>query len=215
MDKDASLSIAMAFIKKWEGLGWKTPSGGTYSYTKADSLSPDTEVYAYPDGDSYSIGWGTYDELPSDSTTITYDLSITKQRADDEFKTEVYQKVIPHLDELITAPLNEYQYAALISFAYNAGPGALKYNNLLDAINNGGDVISILKRTATTEKSTGKVSNALINRRKDEAALYSGNYNDLYSYYLRNSNSINLAVIGVVLIALTGYVYYIKKKKVF
>jgi lysozyme len=215
MDKDAALSIAMAFIKKWEGLGWKTPSGGTYSYTKADSLSPDTKVYAYPDGDSYSIGWGTYDELPSDSTTITYDLSITKQRADDEFETEVSDKIMPVLDQYITAPLNEYQYAALISFGYNAGPEAIKFNNLIDAVNNGGDVVGILKKTAITEKRTGKVSNALINRRKDEASLYSGNYNDLYSYYLRNSNSINYAVIGLVMIALTGYVYYLKKKKVF
>ena len=215
MNKDSALSVAMAFIKKWEGLGWKTPSGGTYSYTNADSLPADTKLYAYPDGNSYSIGWGTYSQLPSDGTRITSNTSITKERADDEFRNEIDENVIPILDELITAPLNEYQYAALISFAYNAGPGALKFNNLIDAINNGGDVVGILKKTAITEKKTGRVSNALINRRKDEAALYSGNYNELYSYYLRNSNSINYAVIGVVLIALTGYVYFLKKKKVF
>jgi LPXTG-motif cell wall-anchored protein len=215
MNKDSALSIAMAFIKKWEGLGWKTPSGGTYSYTNADSLPADTKLYAYPDGNSYSIGWGTYNQLPSDGTLIKSNTSITKEMADDEFRTEVSDKIMPVLDQYITAPLNEYQYAALISFGYNAGPEAIKFNNLIDAVNNGGDVVGILKKTAITEKSTGKVSNALINRRKDEASLYSGNYNDLYSYYLRNSNSINYAVIGLVMIALTGYVYYLKKKKVF
>ena len=110
--------------------------------------------------------------------------------------------------------MNEYQYAALVSFGYNAGPYALKYNNLIDAINNGGDVVGILKRTALTDARTGKISAGLINRRKDEANLYSGNYNELYSYYLRNATTINYATIGIILIGLTGYIYYLKTKKV-
>jgi GH24 family phage-related lysozyme (muramidase) len=217
MDKQSAIDIAMEFIKKWERLGWKTPTGGTYSPSQADSLSPDTPLYAFPDGTGYSIGWGTYSHLPSDNTPVTSDLSITKSRADDEFRNEVYNLVVPILDELVTAPLNEYQYAALISFGYNAGPYAIKYHNdeLLNAVNNGGDVVGILKKLAITDKRTGKVSNGLINRRKDEAALYSGEQNALYSYYLRNATTINYATIGVLIIALTGYVFYLKKKKVF
>lgn len=215
MDKESAINIAMEFIKKWERLGWKTPTGGTYSPSQADSLPTDTPLYAFPDGTSYSIGWGTYSHLPSDNTPVTKDLSIDKWRADAEFRNEVYDMVVPVIDKLVTAPLNEYQYAALISFGYNAGPYALQYNGLLDAINNGGDVVGILKNTAITEKKTGNVSSGLINRRKDEAALYSGQQNALYSYYLRNATTINYAIIGGVLIALTGYVFYLKKRKVF
>lgn len=215
MDKQSAVDIAMEFIKKWEHLGAKTPSGGSYSPTQAAELSLDTPLYSFPDGHGYSIGWGTYNKLPSDGTPVTSSLVIDKGRADDEFRTEVYDKIIPVYDQLITADLNEYEYAALISFGYNAGPYALKYNGLLDAINNGGDVVTILKKTALTDQRTGQISNGLVNRRKDEAALYSGNYNALYSYYLRNATTINYATIGIVLIALTGYVYYLKKKKVF
>jgi LPXTG-motif cell wall-anchored protein len=45
--------------------------------------------------------------------------------------------------------------------------------------------------------------------------LWDGNYNELYSYYLRNATTINYATIGIILIGITGYVYYLKKKKVF
>ena len=214
MNKEDAISVAMAFIKKWERLGSKSPSGGSWSPEAADKLPLDTKLYSFPDGRGYSIGWGSYDTLPSDGTKVTSSLVIDKARADEEFRIEVYDKVVPILDKFLTRELNEYQYAALVSFGYNAGPYALKYNNLIDAVNNGGDVISILKKTALTDSRTGEISNGLINRRKDEANLYSGNYNELYSYYLRNATTINYATIGIILIGLTGYIYYLKTKKV-
>jgi GH24 family phage-related lysozyme (muramidase) len=215
MNKEVAISIAMEFIKKWERLGSKSRSGGSYSPEQAKSLPLDTKLYSFPDGKGYSIGWGSYNTLPSDGTKVTSTLVIDKGRADEEFKIEVYNRIIPVLDKLITAPLNEVQYAALISFMYNAGPYALKYNNLDDAINDGGDVIGILKRTALTDSRTGKVSNGLINRRKDEAALYSGQQNELYSYYLRNATSINYGTVTLLVLGIAGYIYYLKKKKVF
>ena len=214
MNKKVAISIAMEFIKKWERLGSKSRSGGSYSPEQAKSLPLDTKLYSLPDGKSYSIGWGSYNTLPSDGTKVTSTLVIDKGRADEEFSFEVYNRIIPVLDKLITAPLKEVQYAALISFMYNAGPYALKYNNLDDAINNGGDVIAILKRTALTDSRTGKVSNGLINRRKDEAALYSGERNELYSYYLRNATSINYGTVTLLVLGIVGYIYYLKQKKV-
>jgi len=215
MNKEVAISIAMEFIKKWERLGSKSRSGGSYSPEQAKSLPLDTKLYSFPDGKGYSIGWGSYNTLPSDGTKVTSTLVIDKGRADEEFRIEVYNRIIPVLDKLITAPLNEVQYAALISFMYNAGPYALKYNNLDDAINDGGDVIAILKRTALTDSRTGKVSNGLINRRKDEAALYSGQQNELYSYYLRNATTINYGTVTLLVLGIAGYIYYLKKKKVF
>jgi hypothetical protein len=215
MNKEVAISIAMEFIKKWERLGSKSRSGGSYSPEQAKSLPLDTKLYSFPDGKGYSIGWGSYNTLPSDGTKVTSTLVIDKGRADEEFRIEVYNRIIPVLDKLITAPLNEVQYAALISFMYNAGPYALKYNNLDDAINDGGDVIGILKRTALTDSRTGKVSNGLINRRKDEAALYSGQQNELYSYYLRNATTINYGIVTLLVLGIAAYIYYLKKKKVF
>jgi len=215
MNKDNAISIAMDFIKQWEQLGLKSENGGHYTPLQASSLSPETLLYAYPDGKSYSIGWGTYNKFPSDGSKITANTIINKEKADSEFEDEVLYLIIPAIDNQITRDLNENEYAALVSFAYNAGPNALKYNGLIDAVNNGGDVVGILKRTALTDQQTGKISNGLVNRRKDEAALYSGERNALYSYYLRNASTINYAVIGVVLIGLSGYIYYLKRKKLF
>jgi len=214
MNKEVAISVAMEFIKKWERLGSKSRSGGSWSPDQAKNLPLDTKLYSFPDGHGYSIGWGSYDTLPSDGTKVTSSLVIDKARADEEFRIEVYDKVVPVLDKLITAPLNEVQYAALISFMYNAGPYALRYNNLDDAINNGGDVIGILKRTALTDSRTGQVAPGLINRRKDEAALYSGQQNELYSYYLRNATTINYATIGLLVVGITAYIFYLKHKKV-
>jgi lysozyme len=214
MNKEVAISIAAEFIKKWERLGSKSRSGGSWSPEQAKSLPLDTKLYSFPDGKGYSIGWGSYNTLPSDGTKVTSTLVIDKDRADEEFRIEVYDKVVPVIDKLITAPLNEVQYAALVSFAYNAGPYALKYNNLNDAINNGRDVISILKRTALTDSRTGQVSNGLINRRKDEAALYSGQQNALYSYYLRTATSINYGTVTLLVLGVAAYIYYLKYKKI-
>lgn len=214
MNKEVAIQIAAEFIKKWERLGSKSPSGGSWSPEQAKNLPLNTKLYPFPDGKTYSIGWGTNNKLPSDGTPVTANLVIDKARADKEYQVTIYDKTVPVLDKLITAPLNEVQYAALISFMYNAGPYALKYNNLDDIINNGGDVIGILKRTALKDARTGKVLNGLINRRKDEAALYSGQQNALYSYYLRNATSINYGTVTLLVLGVAAYIYYLKYKKI-
>ena len=211
MNKEAAIAVATEFIKKWEQLGSKSTSReSSYSYETSKSLPGDTILYPYRDGHSYSIGWGSYDKL-SDGTLVRPGLTIDKDRADSEIDYEIRNVVIPAYDNMITADLNETQYAALLSFGYNAGPNALKYNGLLNAINNGGDVTGILKNTAITDMQTGAVSSGLKNRRKDEIALYDGNYNALYDYYLRNSPAIDYAIIGIIIIAVTGYIYLKKK----
>jgi LPXTG-motif cell wall-anchored protein len=212
MNKEAAISIASEFIKKWEQLGSKSTSkDSTYSYEQSKSLPGNTTLNPYVDGDSYSIGWGSYDTLKSDGTLVRPGLTIDKNRADYEIDYEIRNVIIPIYDNLITADLNETQYAALLSFGYNAGPSAIKYNGLLDAVNNGGDVPSILLNTAVTDKRTHSVSSGLKNRRKDEVALYNGNYNELYSYYLRNSVTIDYAILGILIIGITGYLYFKKK----
>jgi lysozyme len=213
MNKEASIQIAMEFIKKWERLGSKSRSGGSYSPEQAKTLPLDTILYSFPDGRGYSIGWGSYDKLP-DGTKVTANTTITKEKADKFHEFAVRDTIIPVIDKLITRPLTENQYATLISFGYNAGPYALSYNNLAGVINSGGDVETTLKKTAITDSGTGKVLTGLINRRKDEAKLWDGSYNELYSYYLRNSSNINYGFIILIGVGLAFYIKYLKKKNI-
>jgi GH24 family phage-related lysozyme (muramidase) len=222
MNIDKALAIAVEHSKKWEGLASKSPSK---TIMLSRTSSPDTLVYAYPDGKGFSIGWGSYGSL-SDGTKVTKGMSITKERADQEILWEYKQKeaqVRSKINPSRLNALNEAQYAAILDTAYNAGVGSLSYNSnikgdkftsILDAVNAGQDITDILPKVAISDSATGKVSSHLVKRRKDAAQLWNGHYDSLYQIYLRNADTVNYAVIGVVIIALTGYVWYLKKRKV-
>lgn len=82
--------------------------------------------------------------------------------------------IIPHynqLSPLVKKPLNNNQWAALLSFSYNAGPGNAK--NIIQTINTGNtaDVITRMKKYVY---ASGKVNQGLINRRQKETDLYQG-----------------------------------------
>lgn len=213
MNRENAIQIALKFTKGWEKLASTTPNKTSY-FKSPDSQPNDAVVYAYPDGKGYSIGWGTYNNL-HDGTKITgRNFNITKQRSDYEIETEM-RKTEGILFNKITRELTDEQYAAILDYSYNAGAYSLSknYPNILDAINNGED-ISMLATAAITDSGSGKVLTNLKNRRKDELQLYNGNYSQTYSYYLKNSTTINYSVIGLAVIGIAGYVYYLKKKKV-
>jgi len=216
MNQEAAKSIAVEYIKKWERLGAKSPSGGSYSPEQAVNVPLDQIFYPFPDGGGYSIGWGTWNTLRTTGEKITINTRITKQEADDNLYAEIDNQIIPYLDKKIKVELTENQYAALISIMYNGGPGVID-KSIANAINSGAsNVGEVWKKTALTEVGRpGVILPGLVNRRKDEVMLWDGNYNELYSYYLRNATTINYATIGIILIGITGYVYYLKKKKVF
>jgi GH24 family phage-related lysozyme (muramidase) len=126
--------------------------------------------------------------------------------ADQNLDAEIRNTIVPYFDKNLTADLMENQYAALISLAYNAGPASIKFNGLLDAINTYSlNVENIWKGVATTDEKTGLVLSSLKNRRKDEIMLWNGSYNELYSYYLRNSFDINVVLLGILIIGSTIY----------
>jgi lysozyme len=206
MNKEAAIQVAREYIKKWELLGWKTPTGGSYSPSQANNLAYNTTLYPYPDGKGYSIGWGTYATLRTTGEKVNKSTRITKSEADDNLDAEIRNEIVPYFDKNIKVELTENQYAALISLAYNAGNGAIKYNGLLDAINsNYKNVEDIWKGVATTDQRSGLLSSNLKNRRKDETMLWNGSYNELYSYYLRNSFDINVVLLGILIIGSTLY----------
>lgn len=211
MNRDNAIKIALDFTKKWEQLASSSPNKTSY-FKNTSNLDSNTTIYTYPDGKSYSIGWGTYNAL-SDGTKISKGTTITKARADSEIEAEM-RRIDNIISSKITRNLTDNEYAAVLDYSYNAGAYSLSknYPDILQAINNGGD-ISALKSAAITDSRTGNVLTNLKNRRLDEIKLYNGNYNETYSYYLRNETAINYALIGLILVvAFGGYLYFKRKR---
>ena len=225
MNREKAIQIAIQHAKKWEGFCCRQPyrSGVRNSYfSNPDSLPKDTKVWSYPDGRGFSVGWGSYNKL-STGASVTATTSITKAQADKEIEIEM-REVDAQIFPKIKVPLTETQYAALLDTAYNAGAGSLNYTSnrkgetfpsLLTTVNSGGDTTKIFPKVAISDAGTGKVLPVLINRRNDASKLFSGGYDTLYAiqqFYQDNKKTINYLGIGLVLIGLGGYFYYLKKK---
>jgi len=76
------------------------------------------------------------------------------------------------VDDLVTSKLNENQYSALVSFAYNCGKPNFERSTLLKKVNLNPNDATIKDEFPKWNKSSGKVSNGLIRRRKVESELY-------------------------------------------
>jgi lysozyme len=201
-DKQASINTAVAFAKKWEGLY----SGSPTSIKKvSDTADYNTPIYAYYDklGGVWTIGWGnTY---YSNGSKVKQGDKITKAEADAMITWEMTEKEKEVSDFIDSSRLTNNEYAALLSIAYNAGATGLKRTAIDESLNTKTrqETANIIKDSILTAK--GNYSQGLKNRRIDESKLFLGEYNQLYSYYLRNSLDINLALLGILIIGSTIY----------
>ena len=117
-----------------------------------------------------TIGYGnTY--YPDGKRVILLDKDITKQQAFDMFK-EVANRFAKRVDELVTSNINQNQFNALVSFAYNVGTGNFSSSTLLKKVNRNPDDLTIKNEFLKWNKAGGKVLNGLTNRRNEEAILY-------------------------------------------
>jgi len=207
-NRQNAINIAIPFIQKCEGLASKSSNGNSY-FSNPLNVSADTSIYAYPDtGGVYTIGWGTIKYNVIDNRDVAANDVITKGQADLEFNYEVNQKENALYNYGGISQLNDVQYAALISLAYNAGEGAAeKMIDYINSHNNISDVVNYWKTFRIVDRS-GNVVSGLINRREDETLLYTGQYNSLYSYYLRNKSNIQLLLYGSVGLIVTGALIY-------
>ena len=73
---------------------------------------------------------------------------------------------------LVTKPINQNQFDALVSFTYNLGATNLGKSTLLKKVNINPKDKSIADEFVKWNRAGGKVLNGLTKRRKDEAALY-------------------------------------------
>lgn len=117
-----------------------------------------------------TIGYGnTY--YPDGKRVTLLDKDITKQQAFDMFK-EVANRFAKRVDALVTSNINQNQFNALVSFAYNVGTGNFSSSTLLKKVNRNPNDLTIKDEFLRWNKAGGKVINGLTNRRNEEAILY-------------------------------------------
>ena len=149
----AWLAPALKLIKKWEGCR--------------------LEAYRCP-ADVPTIGYGA---TRLANRAVRMGDTITQQEADEMLLHEVENLFAPSVFALL--PLAKKwrgeQTAAIISFAYNVGLGALEESTLRKRLLAGEDATKVvIEELPRWNKAGNKVLEGLVNRRKDEVALFTG-----------------------------------------
>lgn len=127
-------------------------------------------------GDPWTVGWGStgIDDFKLDEngkpTKIGPDTTWTQAQADDRSRRDL-ESFAKSVSSLLKREVNDNQFAALVSFAYNVGSGNLKNSTLLKLVNEGKfqqAADEFLKWT----KAQGKVLPGLVKRREAERRLF-------------------------------------------
>ena len=122
------------------------------------------ELYAYkcPAG-VWTIGYGhTKDVEPG--------MQITEDDAHNMLVEEL-NEYETYVNTLVSVPLNQNQFDALVSWVYNLGGGNLKASTLLKVLNSA-DYEGVPAQIMRWNKAGGKVLEGLTRRRQAEADLF-------------------------------------------
>lgn len=115
----------------------------------------------------WTIGYGHTEGVTKESAPIT------EPEACDLLLADLASHYAPGVDRLLTVPVSQRQFDALVSFAYNVGVGALAESTLLKKLNAGfGDAAG--REFLRWTKSKGRVLGGLVKRRAAEQALFMG-----------------------------------------
>jgi lysozyme len=130
-------------------------------------------LHAYPDpasgGDPWTIGYGsTYYE---DGTPVKKGDEISKERAEALLHRDGMRRA-GTIGSLVHSSINQNQFDALVSFAYNVGLRNFKTSTLLKKVNANPNDPTIRNEFAKWILAAGHVLNNLIERREQEAHLY-------------------------------------------
>jgi lysozyme len=136
------------------------------SQTGIDMIKGFEGFRSYPytcPGGALTIGYGTTMK-PGEFT------SVTKEQAEALLRKSIvgFERSIK---KLVTVPLSQNQYDALVSFTYNVGAGALKRSTLLKNLNSG-DYTGAADELLRFTRSNGKVLEGLEKRRQKERTLF-------------------------------------------
>jgi lysozyme len=118
-----------------------------------------------------TIGWGTTIYPNGKKVTLT-DAQITKEQGEMFLKNDVIKFERGVVSLLGTTKVNQNQFDALVSFAYNCGLANLKTSTLLKIVRVKPDSEAIYNQFLRWNKAAGKELAGLTRRRKAEADLY-------------------------------------------
>lgn len=139
---------AVDIVKKWEGF-----VGHTYK----DAVGV------------FTIGYGTTAEagvgiIPVPGMTIT-------ERQATVYLMRGLEKFADQIRPAITAPINDNEFSAFLSLAYNIGPGAFRKSTALKRFN-AGDRLGAAEALTWFDKAGGRTLKGLQKRRQEEKALF-------------------------------------------
>lgn len=119
---------------------------------------------ALPSEKYFTIGWGHYGSDVRDGQVIS------QAEADQLLKYDL-RKYEYGVNNLLKVTVNQNQFDALVSFAYNCGLEGLRTSDLLAKVNKG-DFQGAAKEFDRWVHSGGKVINGLVRRRNAEKNLF-------------------------------------------
>lgn len=118
----------------------------------------------------WTVGFGNIFNLDTGNPIKEGD-EISLETAERWLKIEV-DNLQAKMRKVITVPLNDNQWTALTSLAYNIGFGAFKRSTLLRLLNAGASKEEVAKQILRWNKAGGKEIKGLTNRRKAEFNLF-------------------------------------------
>ncbi len=118
----------------------------------------------------WTVGFGNIFNLDTGNPIKEGD-EITLETAERWLKIEV-ENLQAKMKKVITVPLNDNQWTALTSLAYNIGFGAFKRSTLLRLLNAGASKEEVAKQILRWNKAGGKEVKGLTNRRQAESNLF-------------------------------------------
>lgn len=123
---------------------------------------------AYPDpatnGDPWTIGYGHTGPEVKPGMTISQDIANAYLVKDAEHAADAVRR-------MVTVPLTQGQFDALVSFVFNCGAGNFQKSTLLRKLN-AGDTLGASLEILRWTKGGGKELPGLVKRRAAEQSLY-------------------------------------------
>jgi lysozyme len=125
---------------------------------------------AYQDsGGVWTIGYGT--TIYPNGERVSPGDTITSGQAESYFRNDL-QRFAQGVEDLISVNINEKQFAALLSLAYNIGINAFRNSTILEMVNQNPNNEDIRGQFLRWVYVNGNVVQGLVNRRNQEANIY-------------------------------------------
>lgn len=142
-------AAGLDLIKSFEGYHRALPDGSCVAYKCPAGV--------------WTLGWGC-------TVGIKAGMVWTKAQAEAALRREMatFEEAV---SRLVTVPMSQNEYDALVSFAYNCGTGALERSTILRKLN-AGDREGASAGFKLWTKGGGRVLPGLVRRRDAEAALF-------------------------------------------